>query len=778
MKEDQEQPQESRLKIKMPRHRKLPIDLARRDLEEQEDELQELVQTNVADFDDATQLNEYCTKLRSVYKLYKNSSNDFMDRLRSQAPYEAEKIRIKNNKIQEQIEELKKNINAIRKTKELLDLSSWETSSTASANVEEQESFQYYDVEQQMSSMKLSKYVNTGARSKIGDLGSQNRNVLCHTVPGESNVLFKSDGNAMNSLQTSLSALSVNSTSVTTVSCYSKTPILSTWLNPFSAKTSSGMYYDHQLSQGREYNHDYTSKVSYPYQIQSERFSKPQSPTMFNSNPIDYTPNVSYPYQIQSERFSKPQSPKLPNPNPIEYKNLAPHPNVPNPRLSEKMPNLYQSEKCFKIYNQPSMKSCPLIAPKLTQSNPYMHNASLPQVNISGPILPEQSTTNSYHENANFNANPHYGANNAQFAYQSQFNPLETLSNHLLEQELLKKGIQPFDGKAHTFWPWVGKLQNYIRSLNLSPLKTIQLLESYCTGDPQQMIAHVLASNGEITNEHIEEVWKNLVYRFGSTRKIAEELMSKIEEFERIDGPQLGPKLQKLHDICKVVLYNKRSCPELNIMDLSMGQKLVRAKLPDHIQREWAKIGHAYEEANSNNHPPFSMFVEFLGDQARQKSNTTYDIIPKSSTAKKSLKVLQTHATENEEHSTFQHNQSMPAYYKVNNSPKVCALDNKHGHYIHECRIFKKFSQDEKHQAAYDLWLCFRCLGPHFAADCRANVKCNMCSRRHITLMCPSSTQFSQNNQYVSSPNLNYKSKHEGNNARSSHSNSTENNSK
>ena len=156
------------------------------------------------------------------------------------------------------------------------------------------------------------------------------------------------------------------------------------------------------------------------------------------------------------------------------------------------------------------------------------------------------------------------------------------------------------------------------------------------------MITQLLAATGEVTQREVDEVWDNLIYRYGSSQRIAEELLSQIENFKPIDSTNQGSQLQKLHDLCKVVLYNQTRCPELKIMDLCTGLKAVRAKLPEYIQREWAKVGHSYEESNSGTHPPFNVFVEFIRNQARQKSNRSYETITNRATTKRIFKVLST----------------------------------------------------------------------------------------------------------------------------------------
>ena len=198
---------------------------------------------------------------------------------------------------------------------------------------------------------------------------------------------------------------------------------------------------------------------------------------------------------------------------------------------------------------------------------------------------------------------------------------MSIMSNHLLERELLKTSIEPFSGKAHMFWPWVSKLEGYIGSLNLSPLKILHLLETYNTGEPQKTISRQLASTGAVTTADVQEVWDNLIYRYGSSQRITEELLTLIEDFPPVCGEDKGSQLQDLHDLLRVVLHNQPKCPELAVMDLSAGVRKIRGKLPEFIQNEWHKFGTSYEQCNGERHPPFSLFVDFIKKQARLLSS-------------------------------------------------------------------------------------------------------------------------------------------------------------
>lgn len=220
-------------------------------------------------------------------------------------------------------------------------------------------------------------------------------------------------------------------------------------------------------------------------------------------------------------------------------------------------------------------------------------------------------------------------------------------SNHMLENKIITKGIEPFNGTAYKFWPWVSKIQEYAKALNLNPLKILLFWESYSTDGPQLMISRARSSMGNITVEDLQDIWQDLSERYGSSQQIKTELDQLIIDFPLIKGKNQGEQLLALLDICKIINFNKCSgcCPELAKMDLADGLRDICSKLPIPVQHEWSKFGIGYESRNFiDQHPPFEMFIDFLKKQARIRSNKNYEVVEHylPTIQKKTISVLKT----------------------------------------------------------------------------------------------------------------------------------------
>ena len=109
------------------------------------------------------------------------------------------------------------------------------------------------------------------------------------------------------------------------------------------------------------------------------------------------------------------------------------------------------------------------------------------------------------------------------------------MSKHLLQQELLKKTITPFNGDPIHFWPWLGKIRNYVEQLEMSPLNVLEFVESHCTGKAKEYVSNTLAAVDIPSVADIQFLWREMIKRYGSSSKIASKLRARIEEFPVIN---------------------------------------------------------------------------------------------------------------------------------------------------------------------------------------------------------------------------------------------------
>ena len=146
----------------------------------------------------------------------------------------------------------------------------------------------------------------------------------------------------------------------------------------------------------------------------------------------------------------------------------------------------------------------------------------------------------------------------------------------------------------------------------MTPLETLMMLRENTTGAPRQVIKDHLAARDCITALDVSENFRVFSVRYGSSRKISEELLDRLDKFPVVRGNSQGAQLNSLYDLRKVIHFNIPKNPELFIMNLANGLALVRNKLPEKVQEEWGLYGHQYKLQNGGSHPPFHVFLQFL----------------------------------------------------------------------------------------------------------------------------------------------------------------------
>ena len=205
---------------------------------------------------------------------------------------------------------------------------------------------------------------------------------------------------------------------------------------------------------------------------------------------------------------------------------------------------------------------------------------------------------------------------------------MHVMSKHLLQQDFMKQAIEPFGGSSLYFWSWLGKIKDYVEQFTLNPLQTLRLIEANTKGGPHEMLGYYHAATECVEESDIHAIWNDFITTYGSSHKIANELLEKINKFPEIktENKNVAEMLQKLHGLCLIIKFNLPKCPELIEFNIAKGLICIRNKLPKHIQIEWKKVGIAYEQ-HHHCHPPFAYFVEFLQKQSKIEANKNYEIL-------------------------------------------------------------------------------------------------------------------------------------------------------
>lgn len=69
------------------------------------------------------------------------------------------------------------------------------------------------------------------------------------------------------------------------------------------------------------------------------------------------------------------------------------------------------------------------------------------------------------------------------------------------------------------------------------------------------------------------------------------------------------------------------------------------------------------------------------------------------------------------------------------NKRKICFYCKKNNHKLEACRKFSLLSIEKRKAVIWSKGLCYLCLDKHFLLNCKSTLRCELCSRRHNTLI-------------------------------------------
>ena len=328
--------------------------------------------------------------------------------------------------------------------------------------------------------------------------------------------------------------------------------------------------------------------------------------------------------------------------------------------------------------------------------------------------------------------------------------------NYPLNPSFFKKdNVQKFDGTAYHFWSWVEQIKTVLQKYPqpVSPVTVLSVLQSNCSDGPNSTIKNFLAAAGSPTNDLVNEVWNLLIERYGSSDTIAEQLMSKLKKFPNISERAAGEKLREFHDLCSIAKFNQSNCSDLSHLNSRSGLQFLKEKLPPKLQSEWLDESFKYQQSQSVHrvdHPPFSVFVQFLRESTRKYAHGGIEYGPTLNSSDKKLnRVMAT--------------QKITASESEADITSKCPLHSSSRHGLLECKAFLNMPNDAKRSKLKDWHRCTRCVGNHNRNECdTSDIKCDVCSLKHHTIFHiknfkPRNRDFEQNSrpQFYSNNNTN-----------------------
>lgn len=316
------------------------------------------------------------------------------------------------------------------------------------------------------------------------------------------------------------------------------------------------------------------------------------------------------------------------------------------------------------------------------------------------------------------------------------------LARFITRNQLISTGLTKFDDRAENYWAWKASFCNAIDNIGLTLAEETDLLMKWLGKESSEQARRLKAAYIRDSEGGIRAIWQRLEECYGTPEAIEKALFARLENFPKISNREPA-KLRELADLLQELSAAKQDgfLPGLAYLDTARGVAPVVDKLPYNLQEKWMFYGSQVKQEQGIPFPPFSVFVNFIHQQAKARNDPSFTISP--TTAKKDKP--KNHPGYTNQPVTV--HKMQVAESSNTSEPKVDAADpsrycsiHKKPHPLGKCRSFRDKLLPDRKQYLKDNSICFRCCAStaHIAKNCNTVITCAECkSDKHTEALHP-----------------------------------------
>ncbi|CAK1583774.1 unnamed protein product [Parnassius mnemosyne] len=280
--------------------------------------------------------------------------------------------------------------------------------------------------------------------------------------------------------------------------------------------------------------------------------------------------------------------------------------------------------------------------------------------------------------------------------------------------KLPKISIPTFSGQYSEWMSFRDLFVSLIHKSSMEDVQKLHYLKGYLTGEAEKLLRHI-----PITNENYEQCWKILQDRYDNKQFLANCILKKFFS-QRNVTTESATAIKELLDNTTDTLNGLKSIGiNTDSWDLIIIY-IVCSKLDQETHKQWeSRVSETV--SRSKELPSFSQFKEFLENKYH-----SLEFLDSKGTIKKLSN-----------HSNVCNIKNSNALVNLHINPSPCVYCNG-DHRISNCKRFSGLQCFDKRNFVQQNKLCFNCLGNnHSVKQCRITTSCQICRRRHHSLLHP-----------------------------------------
>ena len=294
--------------------------------------------------------------------------------------------------------------------------------------------------------------------------------------------------------------------------------------------------------------------------------------------------------------------------------------------------------------------------------------------------------------------------------------------------------IQKFKGDTSKFWGWYRSIEIYMSKAELAIREILVALARNTEGGPLEEINHIQHLNMEDSECAVRTLWLNFETSYGDNERNLQVLLREIKDFPAVTGRNLSDltKLKNLFQKLNTMLSLTRHMSDVERLGSGHGLTHIAEKLPIDLKRKWYDL--ILDRRDSRVEPPgLEILTDMIKTYHRRNMYTEsqIDAYKRDEARNVKTRVLKTDVNVDREIPGAEKRETTTNTEQT----KACVFHKSDSHETRDCQSFSKAPVETRKKLVIEAFLCFKCLGRHFARDCDQNISCERCSRNHATGM-------------------------------------------